>query len=47
MPIVLKRGKKEMDDGILLPDIKMMEDLGDEGYKYLGVLEASEKRPRK
>ena len=40
--IVLKRGKKEADDGILLPDGEMMKDLGDEGYKYLGVLEASE-----
>ena len=40
--LVLKRSKKEADDGILLPDGEMMKDLGDEGYKYLGVLEASE-----
>ena len=40
--VVLKRGKKETDDGILLPDGEVMKDLGDEGYKYLGVLEASE-----
>ena len=26
----------------MLPDEKMMKDLGDEEYKYLGVLEASE-----
>ena len=40
--MVLKRGKKETDDGIMLFDGEMMKDLGDEGYKYLGVLEVSE-----
>lgn len=38
--IVMKRGKKEEDDGILLPDGQIMHDLGNENYKYLGVLEA-------
>ena len=42
--IVLKTGKKETDDGILLHDGEMMKDLGDEGYKYLGVLDASKKK---
>jgi len=40
--IVKKRGKKEEDDGILLPDGEQMEDLGNGEYKYLGVLEASD-----
>ena len=40
--IALKRGKKETNDGILLPNGEMMKDLENEGYKYLGVLESSE-----
>ena len=38
--IVMKRGKKEEDDGILLPDGQIMHDLGNENYKYLRVLKA-------
>ena len=40
--IALKRGKKETNDGILLPNGEMMKDLENESYKYLGVLESSE-----
>jgi hypothetical protein len=38
--MLMKRGKKIEDDGIRMPDGQMMEDLGSEAYKYLGVLEA-------
>ena len=44
--IVLKKGKKEEDDGIKLPDGETMRDLGQEDYKYLGVLEASQIKMR-
>ncbi|XP_060792588.1 sodium-dependent organic anion transporter-like [Neoarius graeffei] len=40
--LVMKRGKKVEDDGIVLPDGQIMKDLGDSGYKYLGVLEAND-----
>ena len=39
--LTMKRGKKDKDDGIKLPDGEMMKDLGEGEYKYLGVLEAS------
>ena len=42
--IVMKRGKKEDDEGILLPDGERMKDLGNEDYKYLGVLEANDNK---
>ena len=42
--LVMKRGKKIEDNGINLPDGKVMRDLGDESYKYLGVLEADKMR---
>ena len=38
--VVMKRGKREQDEGILLPDGEPMKDLGQQDYKYLGVLEA-------
>ena len=38
--IVLKRGKRVEDEGIHLAEDKMIEDVGIENYKYLGVLEA-------
>ena len=44
--IVLKKGNKEEDDGIKLPDGETMRDLGQEDYKYLGVLEASQIKMR-
>ena len=40
--IIMKRGKREEDDGVTLPDGEMMKDLGQDDYKYLGVLEANE-----
>ena len=40
--IVMKRGKKMEDDGIVLPGGEVMRDLGKQDYKYLGVLEANE-----
>ena len=36
----MRRGKKEAFDGIELPDGERFADLGDGGYKYLGILEA-------
>ena len=38
--LIMKRGKKIEDNGINLPEGELMRDLGDESYKYLGVLEA-------
>ena len=38
--IVLKRAKRVVDEGIQLVDDKVIEDVGIENYKYLGVLEA-------
>ena len=38
--IVLKRGKRVEDEGIYLAEDKIIEDVGIENYKYLGVLEA-------
>ena len=40
--IVMKVGKREEDDGTLLPDGEMMRDFGQESYKYLGVMKADE-----
>ena len=40
--LVMNRGKKSVDDGIRLPDGGMMNDLGEEGYKYLVVLESDD-----
>jgi hypothetical protein len=40
--VVMKRGKREQDEGILLPDGELMKDLGEQDYKYLGVLEADD-----
>lgn len=38
--LVMKRGKKIEDEGISMPDGQVLQDLGDESYKYLGILEA-------
>ena len=38
--LVMKRGKKIEDEGISMPDGQLLQDLGEESYKYLGVLEA-------
>lgn len=38
--VVLRRGKKIEDEGISMPDGQLIEDLGAESYKYLGILEA-------
>ena len=40
--LVMKRGKRAEDDGIWLPDGQMMKDLGESGYKYLGILESDQ-----
>ena len=42
--LVMKRGKKEEDAGIEMPDGQLMKDLGDGDYKYLGILEADKIR---
>ena len=39
--LLMKRGRKISGEGIELPDGQVMRDLGEQGYKYLGVLEAS------
>ena len=36
----MKRGKKIEDEGISMPDGQLLQDLGEESYKYLGILEA-------
>ena len=38
--VLMKRGKKVEDAGIQMPDGQLIQDLGNESYKYLGVLEA-------
>lgn len=38
--VVMKRGRKVEDNGIKMPDGQSMDDLGEESYKYLGILEA-------
>ena len=38
--VLIKRGKKVEDAGIQMPDGQLIQDLGNESYKYLGVLEA-------
>ena len=38
--LVMKRGKKIEDEGISMPDGQLLQDLGEESYKYLGILEA-------
>ena len=37
--IIMKKGKREEYDGVTLPNGEMMKDLGQDDYKYLGVLE--------
>ena len=39
--IIMKKGKREEYDGVTLPNGEMMIDLGQDDYKYLGVLEAN------
>ena len=38
--LVMRRGKKIEDDGISMLDEQVIEDLGEESYKYLEILEA-------
>ena len=38
--LVLKRGKIVKMEGIVLPDGQVMKEIDDNGYKYLGILEA-------
>ena len=38
--LVMRRGKKIEDEGISMPDGQLLQDLGEESYKYLGILEA-------
>ena len=38
--LVMRRGKKIEDDRISMPDGQVIQDLGEESYKYLGILEA-------
>ena len=40
MVVEMKRGKKIEDEGISLPDGQQIQDLGENSYKYLGILEA-------
>ena len=40
--LVLKDGKQVVRDGIELPDGKKIEEVDENGYKYLGVLEGAD-----
>ena len=40
--LVLKRGKVVEFDGITLTDDKVIKQTGEDGYKYLGILESNE-----
>ena len=40
--LVMKRGNKVRYEGIQLPDGRMIEELDDGGYKYLGILEGAD-----
>ena len=35
----MKRGRQVVSSGIELPDDKYMREVGNEGYKYLGILQ--------
>ena len=37
--LVLKRGRIEKMEGVLLPDGRVMKEIEDRGYRYLGILE--------
>ena len=41
--LVMKRGNKVRCKGIQLPDGRMMEELDDGDYKYLGILDIKQK----
>ena len=38
--LIMKRGKVVKMEGINMPDAKMMKNIEEDGYKYLGILEA-------
>ena len=38
--LIMKRGKVVKSEGISMPDGKMMKNIEEGGYKYLGILEA-------
>ena len=37
---IMNRGKRVRSEGISMPDGKMIKDIEESGYKYLGILEA-------
>ena len=39
--LIMKRGKVVKSEGISMPDGKMMKNIEEGGYKYLGILEAN------
>ena len=39
--LIMKRGKVVKSEGISMPDGKMMKNIEQGGYKYLGILEAN------
>ena len=40
--LILKRGKVVNSEGISMPDGKMMKNIEEDRYKYLGILEADD-----
>ena len=45
--MAMKRGERPEDDGIWLPVWQTMKDLGESGYKYLGILESEHIKMKK
>ena len=40
--LIMKRGKVVKREGIIMPDRKMMKNIEEDGYKYLGILETND-----
>lgn len=44
--LVLKRGKIVKMEGVVLPDVQIMREIEDRGYRYLGILETDHLREK-
>ena len=44
--LVVKDGKQVRSDGVELPRVEVMKDVDENGYKYLGVLQAENVKSR-
>ena len=38
--LIMKKGKVAQSEGISMPDGKMIKNIEEDGYKYLGILQA-------